>query len=195
MKKIGKIGLLTLFSFLLVLLASGYIYLTKSAYWKIPRNEREEMVAVIKAAPALPDRFYELYNKVYSQSLEKGQFYYFLKRNKGFSECPCRIAAYHVSLLSPLYGVGYVSVAFWLEDKVSQKECLNYYVSKQDFTSRIFGLSQASEFYFDKPMEQLTDRETVELILMMRNPSYFDKRRYSDRLDRYVDETMDRIGL
>ena len=164
-----------------------YIYSTKSAYWKISKDNQEEIISIIQSAPALPERFYYLYNKIYPGSLDYGQLHYFLNRNKGYAECPCRLAGYK---FSTLYNIHLTQLTFWLEEKVSPKECLNYYAAHMDFSNQINGILQASNYYFDKNIRDLSDYELIELIIILENPTLYNKNRKSDRLNKRVNDIM-----
>jgi hypothetical protein len=183
---IGFIAAIVLVSFGL------YIYLTKSVYWEIDKKDRIEIVSAIKSASVLPDRFYYIYNKIYPNSLEKRQLYYFFNRDDGKAECPCRLAGYKASVV---YDIHLANLVFWLENEVSQNECLNYFAAEVDLLDNTIGVLRASGYYFNKKLEDLTDYEFIELIVMIENPSLYNKKRNADRLKNRVTEIITRINL
>lgn len=192
MKKYKKYSIVS-FLVLTILFPTGtYIYLTKSAYWKIDKEARIEIISTMQSVESLPDKFYELYNKIYSNSLDKGQLYYLLNRGKGGYECPCRLAGYEIS---HVHNVHLVNIAFWLEDQVSQKECLNYYSTNVDLLYDVKGVSQGSIYYFNKSINDLSDSELIELIVMMENPSLYNKTRNADKLTERVNTILTKIKL
>jgi len=168
-----------------------YIYFTKYTYWKMDEKARDEIVCAIQSAESLPDKFYELYNKIYPNSLNKGQLYYLLNRDKENSECPCRLAGYNISASNDIH---LVNITFWLEDQVSQKECLNYYSTNVDLLYNIKGVKQASEYYFNKSINDMSDHELIELIVMMENPFFYSKKRSLGKLKNRVNNILNRIN-
>lgn len=175
-----------------VFISAIYIYFTKAAYWKIDRESRDWAISEIKSAPTLPNRFYDIYNQIYSGALENGQLHYLLNRDNTDSECPCRLAAYE--LLS-IYDIQLITATFWLENQVTQKECLNYYMSDFKFGNNISGIFEASIFYYQKDIVELDNREIIELLIMMRNPALYNKNRNNERLEKGVTEIINRIKL
>ncbi len=72
-----------------------------------------------------------------------------------------------------------------LELRYEKKEILEAYVNEvylgQDGVRAIHGFGLASEFYFNKPVRELTPPEVALLVAVLRGPSYYDPRRYEDR--------------
>ncbi|MBD8387642.1 transglycosylase domain-containing protein [Dysgonomonas sp. BGC7] len=192
MKKPFEKKYLIFFAIFSIAILFGYIYFTKSAYWRISVKDREEIISTIKSSQGLPERFYELYNIIHPQSLNKGQFYYLVKQMDTDSECPCRLAGYNMSLI---YNIHLISFTFWLENEVSQKECLNYYASQTYMLYNLVGVFQASEYYFEKEINNLTDTEYIELILIMENPSFYNKKRNTSELKSKTDAIINEMNL
>ena len=53
------------------------------------------------------------------------------------------------------------------------------------------GIYNASEYYYEKDLKDLSSKEQLELIIMMKNPAYYNKRRFPKRLKREA-ETLDK---
>lgn len=168
-----------------IFISGTYIYLTKAAYWKIDKNDRDMFISQIKSAPTLPERFYIIYNKIYPGSLENGQLHYLLNRDDTDSECPCRLAAYntHFTFLSDIH---LVQLTFFVEDYLTQKECLNCLAYNFNFLNGIKGIENASKYFYNKDLSELSDSEIIELIVMMENPALYNKKRNSERLEKRV---------
>lgn len=184
--------LITGLSLLTIIGLSSYVYLTKSAYWKISSSDRELFIANVKSAKPLPDRFYTIYDKIYPNALSKGQFSYFLDPNYQESECPCRLASYTSGYTTNIH---LVPLTFWAEDHLSQKECLNFYAENFNFTHKVIGIQKASEAYYSKKLENLNDDEIIELIIIMKNPVFYNKKRQASRLEQKHTEIKERIKL
>lgn len=179
-------------SLLAIVGISSYVYLTKSAYWKISSSDRDLFITNVKSAQSLPERFYTIYDKIYPNALSKGQLSSLLNRDVDTRECPCRLASYMSSYTTNIH---LVSLTFWAEEHLSQKECLNFYVEKIDFTHNVIGIQKASEAYYSKKLEDLNDDEIIELIAIMKNPIFYNKKRYPQRVQEKQTEIKERINL
>jgi penicillin-binding protein 1B len=78
-----------------------------------------------------------------------------------------------------------VIMAFLLEFRASKEEILQTYVNEvfvaQDGSRAIHGFALASEFFFSKPLSQLTDAQLALLVGMMKGPSYYNPLRHPQR--------------
>ena len=77
--------------------------------------------------------------------------------------------------------------------KIDYVTCYNYIFSKYYFGNDMYGLSDASYFYFSKQYTELTDKEFISLCLLLHNPTYYDFRNENNRI-RYEKE-LNRIYL
>ena len=170
----GRI-LLKRLSFIILSVAFGFFicilfYFKFGGYFLIGKEERVNFVNKVKSSPQLPDRFYEAYNVVYPNSLQGGQLDYFIGRDikkRNNVECPCRLAAYDSGFTEYVYKNLPLTV-FYLENYVSQKECLNYYANQIRFREGIIGVKQASRIFFERDIEELDVDECVRLVQMFR---------------------------
>ncbi len=141
-----------------ILIIVSYQYLKTT--WKefISEKELTELISEIKSSEELPNEFYNLYEKEYPNSLKYGYKRILFKNiiSKKRYKSPSSIA----SLMSkyPFKNTNHLRIiklneyilSSKLEEKVSQKECLNWIAKKFDFTYGIIGINNASEFYFQK---------------------------------------------
>jgi penicillin-binding protein 1B len=76
-------------------------------------------------------------------------------------------------------------MALILEYRFSKDEILEAYLNEiylgQDRASAIHGFGLASEFYFGRPLQNLELHHIASLVALVRGPSYYDPRRYSER--------------
>lgn len=76
-------------------------------------------------------------------------------------------------------------MALLLEFHYDKKEILEAYANEiylgQDGSRAIHGFGLASEFYFNKPVTELTLAESALLVAILRGPAYYDPRRYPER--------------
>ena len=77
--------------------------------------------------------------------------------------------------------------------KIDYVPCYNYIFSKYYFGNNMYGLSDASIFYFSKQYTELTDKEFISLCLLLHNPTYYDFRNENNR--KRCEEEISRIYL
>jgi monofunctional biosynthetic peptidoglycan transglycosylase len=90
--------------------------------------------------------------------------------------------------------------AIRLEKKLSKRQILDYYLNIAEFGDGIYGIRQASYYYFDKEPGDMTPREAATLAVLMPKPKVrgkalitgkttkFQKRRIANLLDRMKEE-------
>ena len=78
------------------------------------------------------------------------------------------------------------TVGLALERNVSPKKCLDFYLNNYNFLFSVKGVREASNFYYKKRIEQLTDDEILELSAMTLNPSYYNKYKRPENLNKKV---------
>ncbi|MGM9969481.1 MAG: transglycosylase domain-containing protein [Anaeroplasma sp.] len=66
-----------------------------------------------------------------------------------------------------------IILAIKIENKLSKKEILEEYLSSIYFGNNVYGLSNASKYYFNKELTDLTDLEMVSLIALWNSPSIY----------------------
>ncbi len=162
-----------------IILIIGVASLFKfGGYYIVNECERETFIHEIKYSPQLPERFYEIYNKIYPRSLEINSWKYLVNHELRIvkdAKCPCREAVYY-GWYPYYYGMDINMIISTIEDNVTQKQCLNYYANKSDFHSGFTGLHDASECYFNKKIVDLNDNEFIELIVRMENAIFYNKK-------------------
>lgn len=77
-------------------------------------------------------------------------------------------------------------MALLLELSFDKEFILNRYMDTvylgQDGTSAIYGFSNASEFYFNKPVDLLSLEEMATLVALLKGPSYYNPEKHPKRL-------------
>ena len=88
-------------------------------------------------------------------------------------------------------------MASLLELRYEKKEILEAYVNEvylgQDGVRAIHGFGLASEFYFNKPVRELTPPEVALLVAVLRGPTYYDPRRHADRALKRRNQILDKL--
>ena len=82
-------------------------------------------------------------------------------------------------LLTRTSGFKLMSVAYQLDEKLSQKQCIWAYLSKAHFGTNIFkqdentvGIQQLAKIYYNKNISELTERECLEMVIMTTSSRY-----------------------
>ncbi|MGI0529716.1 transglycosylase domain-containing protein [Treponema socranskii] len=78
-----------------------------------------------------------------------------------------------------------------IEKNINYKDCNNYVISNSYFGNGIIGLADASEFYFDKDYNYLSNEEFIKLILTAINPSRYNIKLGNKRL---IEEKVNEIS-
>ena len=200
LKRLLKI-ILTFVIAILLIIWSVTTYLKYSLRQFITEKTLSEIISPIKSARSLPDSFKETYSKVYPD-IFKNDLNATLTNSifrKKATPSPSRQIAEQLwmvfggtelGLRRKLHYIGFIWI---LEDSVTQEKCFEYYVSHYDFGYNTRGIYNASLKFYNKPLDSLTIDEQLGIILLLKNPAYFNKVRNPDRHDKAVKELKDKI--
>lgn len=189
-----------------ILLISSFVFYRFTANkWKYFYSEQQikNIINEIKSAPELPLTFYSIYKKVYPNRLEDNLNTFLIKNLSSNNEFLTPLSLRAVRLLGPNKKTkGYrtidflqyfASVTWRIEEKTNQKECLNWYVTKYDFLNTQIGIRNASEFYFNKELQDLNENEILGLIVMLENSSRYNPKTRADFYNRRKKELYDKL--
>lgn len=95
--------------------------------------------------------------------------------------------AYDISFASDLE---MISVANQLDNRLTKKQCIYAYLCKMDFLNQATGLIKAAKIYYNKDVKSLSEKECIELVIMTRNPSIYNKFTRQDILDKEVKRVL-----
>jgi penicillin-binding protein 1B len=79
------------------------------------------------------------------------------------------------------------------KDEILEAYCNEVYLG-QDGRRSINGFGLASQFYFDRPLEELGLPQIALLVALVRGPSYYDPRRHPDRARSRRDQVLDALA-
>ena len=193
-KRILKILLVVLTLFFLTL-TGFYIWLNQRLDKVVNKETYQSLVEEIRTSQELPPQFYNIYGQVtgYKDNSTTNRFLFYnilriLMNKNGRPYCPC---------IDVNYGMVYKTLDTWtvglaLDRDVSPRKCLDFYLNNYDFSFPVKGVSDASNFYYKKRIEQLTDDEILELSVMTLNPSYYNKNRNPENLNKKVLEIKEK---
>ncbi len=84
-------------------------------------------------------------------------------------------------------------LAFELENRFSKEEILTFYVNLVYLGHGAYGFSNASEFYFRKPLKELNFIETLVLVSLASRPEYYSPFRNFQHLEKKIDSIYERM--
>ena len=160
------------------------VYFWLSVKWTdfYTENEMQIMTREIASTEPLPDKFYYAYDKIYpdqrNRSLAKMSFqsiWYTLTMNndrlRNQKQCNSILATrFFESKVSINYHswASYIT-AHGFEKYTSESKCLDYVYHQ-------FEIDSLADKYFSQPLEKLTIKQNIELILRIKNPALYDKK-------------------
>jgi hypothetical protein len=133
----------------------------------------DDLAHQITNAESFPDSFYRLYDSLERvTNTNKYIISNLFNSELGQKSCPCmQVAQYHSTIRGKSRLLGNEYVLSWkLEKKVSQTACLNYVLSYTDFTRGNTGIRNASLYFYNQPLNDLTIHQQANLIRLMKNP-------------------------
>lgn len=158
-----------------------------------------EATQEIRNANQLDARVLGMYDRIYDNATHNTSIKHAWKTLLGNKiECPCLNVTRNLTMNHnhrKTISLNAYTIATRLETKVSQVECLNFYLQKFDFLSGGKGIEEAAVVYFDKPISELNNDELIGLIIMQENPSLFNPKRKKERFDRKVSEVKNGNNL
>ena len=177
-----------LFSTILIIfiLLGLYIWLKQRVYNVVDKEIYNHLVENIRVSEDLPERFYEIYGQVteFDENSTTNKFIFFRLLQGDSKPCPCVNASYGVVFNT----IDTWSVGISLDKDVLPKKCLDFYLSRLGFPYSIIGIQNASQFYYKKDLEELSDNEMLELSVMTINSFFYNKIRNPDRLKEEVEK-------
>lgn len=181
---------------LIMLLLTGYLFFRFGGYIFIKEDIKNNIVSNIQNSDQLPAEFLEMYNQVYNKPLGNSYLQYILNSldNKD-NTCPCRESVFLHQADLPQNNIYTVLLISHLENFVSQKECLQFNFHYGFRIKDYEGITEISNFYYNLDISELDENQMLELIVMYKNPTYFDKNRRPEILKKQVDKLKERILL
>lgn len=192
--------IVTICLILIIFIVGSFLFYKYGGYLLIEKSEREELFNNINTSSPLPERFYTVYNVVNPGSL-----------NNTLTECLFNQALmignksqYKECIYKDVVIMGYVSfskislrrilLASLLDDNFSHRQCLDYYTNRFHFTKEIKGVQAASRYYFNKHIDYLNDEEYIEIVLMMKNSSLYNKKRRPEMMENIIKQILTQLN-
>lgn len=189
-----------LFILFIIILSLLFLYLKYGGYIWMDQEERDQIVIQIKQSPELPDQFYQIYNSIYPQSLNQSVLDYLIERESDNllskqlnSNINIFLEVVAIANLQTRFRVSRFQEASYLENFVTPKECLNFWSSKVYFKDGVVGIKNGCTYLFNKNLEDLTDDELIELIVVMQNSLFYNKKKRPDVVERKIKNIKEKI--
>ncbi|MCD7900500.1 MAG: transglycosylase domain-containing protein [Bacteroides sp.] len=194
MKKLKKYLLIVIIG-IFTMLGGSYFYVEFAGYFKFSKEWQLGVVNRIRNSPELPERFYVLYEKIYPGYFTDPLFSYYIRKlafpYKREIQSPYR----DMALMTNPVGFDLTLVSFHLTHLVSSKECFNCRMHYYEFLNNTTGVYEVSRKYFNKEIDELDDREMIEIIVYTFNPSFYNKFRFPDRVEQKVEMLMSKLQI
>ncbi len=187
-----------LYSSVFGLISIGISYFFIYNYYKnfVSEAELRNIILKINSTEIISSEFIEVYSKVnnYDVTYSTNNFLFSLPYNKligNYSEkCPCFDANYGLLVYNTLERI---SLGIQLDKKNGSKKCLEYYLNNIEFPNNVIGVNVASRVIYNKDLQELNNVEMIELSMISRNPSLYNKKKRPDLVKTRLNELLKRI--
>lgn len=169
------------------------IYLETSIDKVLSEEKQSELFNIINSTPDLPENFYYTIDKYYPDYFKYGVWDAIFQ--KTFSQeisrvCQCFDIYLHPGYVDNAIRAYQYILAMEIEENCSQKKCFEYNLSMQSFGFNIRGVNQAAEVFYNKNLEELTEREILELLVIRKAPTNYNPIKNRINLDKAVDRII-----
>lgn len=174
----------------LALFVTTFLFLRSELNQAFDQNELKALDIKIKSLKPLPEGFYKAHLSV-NGIVTMDHWLFNTLTNQKAEDCPCLQAAQ-----SSLLAIGrnlrknVYTLAWQLERKFTQRQCLAFVVANTDFLYSSIGIEKAANFYFKKSAAQLNTKEYHILALMQRNPVVYNPKRDSIKVEEKLFEIL-----
>ena len=195
-KKLLKISIWISGIFIFIVgLYIGYVF--SNLNQDIDKEKVELIISEMKAAKVHDEKLISMYNKIHKNALEKSSWRNLWDWIWGENnECPC-FDAVRKTYINKRHKIAEndFAVSIKIEREVSQRDCLNFIFEDFNYLYNNEGVDEASEFYFQKSVNELNDDELIGLIIMQKNPLLYNPKRFKDKFDKKVNEVKKEIKI
>ncbi len=183
MKYFRRFFIITVTIFIVFLL-----YLEFGGMFILKTNDKRTITFNIRSSEKIPNNFSNFYNTVYPNSLSENSWNYmsgiFTNSDSPRKECPCNQMSYKILPTLEIkhtkrinYFMNQFIVARFIENKFSQKECLQFNFGSFDFLENRKGLSEVSHSLFKKDAKDLKPMEMAEILALYEAPLKYNRSR------------------
>lgn len=182
MKKIFKIILYFIITIFLIILIS---YIALNIFIKTKEIKVDKNILLQETTVSLTDRQMEIASYMFNEQKNPKFHNYFFLINDTFSfrnQVALITASTYIAEFDYIHRVETIerhiielATKRYIMKNIDYRICYNYLFSKLYFGNEKYGLLDASEFYYDKPPEDLSDKEFISLCLIIsKSPVRYD---------------------
>ncbi|MFT4664801.1 MAG: hypothetical protein ACI8YQ_002192 [Polaribacter sp.] len=174
----------------LILVGLYTVYLFSRFNTNINQQSVIKLISSIKESKKHDKGLIKMYDRIHDNSLSKSALNHLIEWSSGkHSNHPC-FEVVRNSFINTRHDLAEndFAITIRIEKELSQTDCLNYLLEKQNFLYGTKGVEEAAEFYFNKRLENLHDDQLIGLIIMMENPSLYNPKRRKKLLDEKIME-------
>jgi hypothetical protein len=186
--KLVGIGLILFF-----LSIMSVVYYFETSIDKVMTVENQaHLMHQIKSSPELPPNIYHTLEKYKLVNFERGVWdkIYLSLKNRRSTRCEAWNISHYFGLVDYPIRFYQLTLALEIEERCTQKQCFNYEMQHTAFGMNIRGIKQAARDYYHKELIDLSERETVELFVITRAPTYYNPVLNPENLKRKADLAM-----
>ncbi|WP_018344833.1 transglycosylase domain-containing protein [Cytophaga aurantiaca] len=179
-----------------------YIWFHKNIDVVMTKNQQKWLVTEISNSPKFPDKVYNTLEKYDPEFYSDNAWNYNLKRIFGRSKRRCQCNEIYLPYIPGdtvitntdrpwvPFNQDDLLIKLFIEKNFTQKECFTFNMNTSEFGGNTNGIHEASKYYFEKSLEELTEREIVGLYVIQFAPSQYNPLRNRVKYDEAVDAIM-----
>ncbi|HKX85116.1 MAG TPA: transglycosylase domain-containing protein [Flavobacterium sp.] len=107
--------------------------------------------------------------------------------------CPCKIITNSVDPYRHQIFSKNKLYAAKIKRSFSSNDCLKQHLLNGEFLHNIVGVKKASDYYFQKPIERLNEKEKITLLVMLQNPALYNPERRTELIERKVKSYQEKL--
>ena len=174
-----------------------FFYLETSIDDVMTQGNYEKMMNDINNSPVLPERFLQTFEKynpdAFSYGVWRATFNNVIKGKR--IPCQCKDIywyPYSDNRAQPitLRRFSHLVIALEVEEHYSPKKCFEYNMATTPFGHNVVGAKAAAKRFYGKNIEELNEREILELTIMQLGPTAYSPIFNGERLDKAVDNII-----
>lgn len=159
----------------LIIITAIYQYKKSVIYSDLEASGYFELINEVHS---IPQNVIEVYNDIFPETIVSK----FIPRY----DCPCRNIMYFNYCTKSRINC-YISSKV-IRDEIGRENCIIIYLNNVDFLHNAYGIHEASQFYFNSSLENLSKENITKLIIMTKNPTMYNPKRNPDKLNKAYKE-------
>jgi hypothetical protein len=194
-------------SLITVLVVTGtytflYVWFHNNEDLVLNSAQKDWLTTVISESPDLPDNVYLTMEKYYPNFYSDNTWNYKLKSLAGFTRRKCQCNEIYLPYIPGdskqwnderpwiPFDQKDVLVKLYIEKHFTQKECFTFNMNFSKFGGNTLGIFEASKYFYNKELAELTEREVIGLYVILKAPAHLNPINNPKNHKRAVDAVM-----